>query len=57
MAQLRIGLAQVDSTVGDLPGNADVVSSWTRKAIDAGCHVVAFPEMMLETDVTAIAPE
>ncbi|MDT7550503.1 MAG: hypothetical protein QOE84_2897, partial [Actinomycetota bacterium] len=22
MAQLRIGLAQVDSTVGDLPGNA-----------------------------------
>jgi NAD+ synthase (glutamine-hydrolysing) len=47
MAQLRIGLAQVDSTVGDLPGNADVVSAWTRQAREAGCHLVAFPEMML----------
>ena len=47
MAQLRIGLAQVDSTVGDLPGNADIVSAWTAKAIEAGCHLVAFPEMML----------
>jgi NAD+ synthase (glutamine-hydrolysing) len=47
MAQLRIGLAQVDSTVGDLPGNADVVSTVTRQALDRGCHVVAFPEMML----------
>ena len=47
MAQLRIGLAQVDSTVGDLPGNADVVSAWTRQAVDRGCQLVAFPEMML----------
>jgi NAD+ synthase (glutamine-hydrolysing) len=47
MAQLRIGLAQVDSTVGDLPGNADVVSAWTRQALDRGCQLVAFPEMML----------
>jgi NAD+ synthase (glutamine-hydrolysing) len=47
MAQLRIGLAQVDSTVGDLPGNADVVSTWTAAAIAKGCHLVAFPEMML----------
>ncbi|MCU1589747.1 MAG: synthetase [Frankiales bacterium] len=47
MAQLRIGLAQVDSTVGDLPGNADVVSRWTARAREQGCHLVAFPEMML----------
>ncbi|MBK5305349.1 MAG: NAD+ synthase [Frankiaceae bacterium] len=47
MAQLRIGLAQVDSTVGDLPGNADVVSTWTATAVEQGCHLVAFPEMML----------
>ncbi|MCW2570213.1 MAG: NH(3)-dependent synthetase, partial [Frankiales bacterium] len=47
MAQLRIGLAQVDSTVGDLPGNADVVSAWTARAREQGCHLVAFPEMML----------
>jgi len=47
MAQLRVGLAQVDCTVGDLPGNADVVSSWTRHALQSGCHLVAFPEMVL----------
>jgi len=47
MPQLRIGLAQVDSTVGDLAGNADVVSTWTRHAVEKGCHLVAFPEMVL----------
>jgi len=47
MAQLRIGLAQVDSTVGDLAGNADVVSAWSRQARERGCHLVLFPEMML----------
>ena len=47
MAQLRIGLAQVDSTVGDLAGNSDVVSSWTAQAVEQGCHLVAFPEMVL----------
>ena len=47
MAQLRIGLAQVGSTVGDLPGNADTVSRWTAHAVQQGCHLVAFPEMVL----------
>ena len=47
MAQLRIGLAQVNSTVGDLPGNADLVSRWTAQAEQAGCHLVVFPEMVL----------
>jgi NAD+ synthase (glutamine-hydrolysing) len=47
MAQLRIGLAQVDSTVGDLAGNADVVSRWAAHAVEQGCHLVAFPEMVL----------
>jgi NAD+ synthase (glutamine-hydrolysing) len=47
MAQLRIGLAQVGSTVGDLPGNADTVSRWTAHAVEQGCHLVAFPEMVL----------
>ena len=47
MAQLRVGLAQVDSTVGDLAGNADAVSSWTAQALERGCHAVVFPEMML----------
>ena len=47
MPQLRIGLAQVDTTVGDLAGNADVVSFYVQHAKDAGCHVAVFPEMTL----------
>ena len=47
MPRLRIALAQVDPTVGDLAGNAALVRGWTRKAADSGAHLVAFPEMML----------
>ncbi|RSN50813.1 NAD+ synthase [Actinomadura sp. WAC 06369] len=47
MAQLRIALAQVNPTVGDLDGNADLIVDWTRAAADAGAHLVAFPEMAL----------
>ncbi len=47
VAQLRIALAQVNSTVGDLDGNADQIVAWTRRAAEAGAHLVAFPEMML----------
>ncbi|WP_433325744.1 NAD+ synthase [Spirillospora sp. CA-294931] len=47
MAQLRIALAQVNPTVGDLDGNAGLIVEWTRRAADAGAHLVAFPEMML----------
>ncbi|HEY8482541.1 MAG TPA: NAD+ synthase [Spirillospora sp.] len=47
MAQLRIALAQVNSTVGDLDGNADRIVDWTRRAAGANAHLVAFPEMML----------
>jgi NAD+ synthase (glutamine-hydrolysing) len=41
---LRLALAQVDVTVGDFDGNADVVLKWTRHAANRGAHVVAFPE-------------
>ncbi len=47
MPVLRLGLAQVDHTVGDLAGNAAIVRDGVRRAHDAGCDVVAFPEMML----------
>jgi NAD+ synthase (glutamine-hydrolysing) len=47
MPILRIALAQVDSTVGDLPGNAATVREWTGRAAAEGAHLVAFPEMML----------
>ena len=47
MAQLRVALAQVDTTVGDLTGNASLVREWTKQAAAEGAHVVAFPEMTL----------
>jgi NAD+ synthase (glutamine-hydrolysing) len=45
--RLRIALNQIDSTVGDLAGNADAVLRWTRHSVEQGAHLVAFPEMML----------
>ncbi|MGW1888779.1 NAD+ synthase [Streptomyces sp. NPDC002004] len=47
MPQLRLALNQIDSTVGDLAGNAEAVVRWTRHAAEQGAHLVAFPEMML----------
>ncbi|GAA2442914.1 NAD+ synthase [Streptomyces macrosporus] len=47
MPQLRLALNQIDSTVGDLAGNADAVLRWTRHSAEQGAHLVAFPEMML----------
>ena len=42
---LRIALAQINPTVGDLIGNAALIVSWTARAAQEGAHVVAFPEM------------
>jgi NAD+ synthase (glutamine-hydrolysing) len=47
MPSLRVALAQVNSTVGDIPGNAAAVRHWSRTAAEAGAQLVAFPEMML----------
>ncbi|WP_116045303.1 NAD+ synthase [Amycolatopsis palatopharyngis] len=47
MPQLRIALAQINPTVGDLTGNTEQALEWTRKAAEAGANVVVFPEMSL----------
>ena len=47
MAILRIALAQVNATVGDLAGNAEIIVEWTRRAAARGARVVVFPEMAL----------
>src|SRR5579862_3069483 len=47
MTRLRIALAQVNATVGDLDGNAELIVEWTRRADARGARVVVFPEMML----------
>ncbi|MFI2377561.1 NAD+ synthase [Streptomyces sp. NPDC018964] len=47
MPQLRLALNQIDSSVGDLAGNADTIVRWTRHSAEQGAHLVAFPEMAL----------
>ncbi|MCP2256068.1 NAD+ synthase (glutamine-hydrolyzing) [Prauserella aidingensis] len=47
MPHLRIALAQINTTVGDLNGNSDLIVERAREATDAGAHVVVFPEMTL----------
>jgi NAD+ synthase (glutamine-hydrolysing) len=44
---LRIALAQVNTTVGDLAGNAEIIVEWARRAAGRGARVVVFPEMAL----------
>ena len=45
MTVLRIALAQLNPTVGDLDGNlAKLIEAYDR-AEDAGCDIVAFPEL------------
>jgi len=45
--QLRIALAQVNATVGDLAANSAAVVEWTGRAAAVGAAIVVFPEMML----------
>jgi NAD+ synthase (glutamine-hydrolysing) len=45
--KLRIALAQVNPTVGDLAANAALVRQNVAAAQAAGAHIVVFPEMVL----------
>jgi NAD+ synthase (glutamine-hydrolysing) len=45
--QLRVALAQVDATVGDLSGNADLIRTQVRDAAERGAHLVVLPELAL----------
>lgn len=47
MARVRIALAQVNPTVGDLLGNRALVVETAAAAARRGAHLVAFPEMAL----------
>lgn len=53
MRGLRVALAQMDSTVGDLDGNAARIIEWMGRARDLGADIVAFPELA----VTGYPPE
>jgi NAD+ synthase (glutamine-hydrolysing) len=44
---LRVALAQINVTVGDLEGNAQKILASMRQAYAAGAHIVCFPELAL----------
>jgi NAD+ synthase (glutamine-hydrolysing) len=44
---MKVALAQTNSTIGDLPGNAARMLKYARKAAEGGAHLVVFPELSL----------
>jgi NAD+ synthase (glutamine-hydrolysing) len=47
MSRIRLALCQVNTVVGDVDGNVERVLGALSAADDAGCDVVAFPELAL----------
>ena len=45
--KLRVALAQINPTVGDLAGNAALITKYTDEAVAASADVIVFPEMVL----------
>ena len=50
---MRLALAQINSTVGDLAGNTRKILEWIERARQEGADLVAFPELA----VTGYPPE
>ena len=46
-AKLRVGLAQINPTVGALSANAAKILDYYNQAVVAKCQIVAFPELSL----------
>ncbi|HEX5761612.1 MAG TPA: NAD+ synthase [Solirubrobacterales bacterium] len=44
---MRIALAQIDPTVGDVDGNAAKVAEWIERAASAGAELAIFPELCI----------
>jgi NAD+ synthase (glutamine-hydrolysing) len=47
VAQLRLALAQVNSTVGAIGANTELIVRFAQHAAARGAHLIAFPEMVL----------
>ena len=45
--KLRVALAQINPTVGDLAGNAGLIADSVQKAQDHGANLIVFPEMIV----------
>jgi NAD+ synthase (glutamine-hydrolysing) len=50
---VRIALAQLNTTVGDLDGNVERMATWAARATSEGADVVLFPELA----ITGYPPE
>jgi NAD+ synthase (glutamine-hydrolysing) len=44
---MRIGLAQIDPTVGDIDGNTAKIADWIGVAREGGVELVVFPELCI----------
>src|SRR5574341_2073553 len=53
MPRIRVGLAQINTTVGDFAGNTAKILDYATRASGAGCDIVSFPELT----VTGYPPE
>ncbi len=53
MTILRVGLAQINTTIGDFDGNVRKIADFAARARDAGVDVVSFPELT----ITGYPPE
>src|SRR5437762_5999738 len=53
MRRFRVGLAQINPTVGDLEANVSKIGAGLERARELGCRLVAFPELA----VTGYPPE
>ncbi len=45
--KLRVALAQINPTVGDLAGNAGLIAESVKSAQAQGAHLIVFPEMIV----------
>jgi NAD+ synthase (glutamine-hydrolysing) len=53
MRTLRVALAQINPTVGDLKGNVSKIIDYIKKSMKSGAQIVAFPELA----ITGYPPE
>jgi NAD+ synthase (glutamine-hydrolysing) len=51
--KMRVAIAQIDCTVGDLDGNRRKIEDWLKRSRSAGADIVSFPELA----VTGYPPE
>jgi NAD+ synthase (glutamine-hydrolysing) len=45
--RIRLGLAQINPTVGDIDGNTSKIEEWIGVACEAGLELVVFPELCI----------